>query len=173
MESIPRNYPGRCNANAMVGRYVRKHNPFISFDNIRNNATRCRNIVNSDELDRDLLNGNLPQYMYYTPNLDNDGHDTGIAYAGRFLQNFFANRLQSFPKNTLIVITWDEDDKTEGNRVFTVLIGSMIIPRTTDHTLFSHYSLLKTVEENWNLGNLGRNEVGATPFFNSTNMDLF
>ncbi|MBV2170023.1 MAG: alkaline phosphatase family protein, partial [Bdellovibrio sp.] len=38
------NYPGNCFTGATKGRYVRKHNPFISFDNISSDPNRCANI---------------------------------------------------------------------------------------------------------------------------------
>jgi acid phosphatase len=38
------NYPGNCYSSYTNGKYYRKHNPFISFNNIRNNATRCAKV---------------------------------------------------------------------------------------------------------------------------------
>ena len=64
-------------------KYYRKHNPFMTFDNIRNNPNRCKNIVSSDQLDLDIASGNLPNLMYYTPNIDNDAHNTGLDYANK------------------------------------------------------------------------------------------
>jgi len=159
-------FPGNCNPSQSVGYYYRKHNPFISFDNVRNNATRCAKIVNSNQLDTDLAANNLPQYMYFTPNINNDAHDTNIAYAGKWLRSFLTPRISKFPKGTLFVLTWDEDDKTEGNQIYTVLFGSMIAANSKDNTMYTHYSLLRTVEDNWNLGNLGRNDATANHFFN-------
>jgi hypothetical protein len=46
-----------------VGTYYRKHNPLISFNSIRNNATRCAKIVNADEFDTDL-NGKAPRALF-------------------------------------------------------------------------------------------------------------
>ena len=54
--------PGNCDASASVGTYYRKHNPLISFNSIRNNATRCAKIVNADEFDTDL-NGKVPHAL--------------------------------------------------------------------------------------------------------------
>jgi hypothetical protein len=45
---------GDCNPAETIGTYWRKHNPLISFDSVRNNATRCAKAVNSAELDTDL-----------------------------------------------------------------------------------------------------------------------
>ncbi|CAG8739677.1 15553_t:CDS:2, partial [Racocetra fulgida] len=56
--------------------YARKHNPFISMDDIRTNSTRCAKIVPGTQLDTDINNNAVPQFVYYTPNQNNDGHDT-------------------------------------------------------------------------------------------------
>eukprot|EP01127_Copromyxa_protea_P013954 TRINITY_DN3816_c0_g1_i1.p2 TRINITY_DN3816_c0_g1~~TRINITY_DN3816_c0_g1_i1.p2 ORF type:complete len:264 (-),score=57.62 TRINITY_DN3816_c0_g1_i1:56-847(-) len=157
-------YPGNCDPRMTIGLYWRKHNPWISFDNVRNNATRCAHIVNADEFEKDLNAGTLPEYSYYMPNIDNCGHNTGLAYADKFLGEFFGKYLDKFPKGTLIVITWDEDDNKHENHIYTALLGSMITPGTKDDTPYTHYSLLRTVEDNWNLGTLGREDAKATPF---------
>jgi len=156
-------YPGNCSSTGRSGKYYRKHNPFISFNNIRNNRTRCAKIVNAKQLDVDLSQGTLPQYMYYTPNIDNDCHDTDIAFGGKWLNGFLTSRLSKFPKGTLIFVTWDEDEGSEDNRIFTFMLGSMITPGSQDANEYNHYSLLRTVEANWGLGNLGRNDADATP----------
>uniref|UniRef100_A0A6B2LG19 Phosphoesterase n=1 Tax=Arcella intermedia TaxID=1963864 RepID=A0A6B2LG19_9EUKA len=157
------NFPGNCYAGQYLGKYFRKHNPFISFNNVRNNATRCANIVDSSQLDLDLKNGQLPQYSYFTPNIDDDAHNTNITFAGTWLDNFLAPRLASFPPRTLFMITWDEDDKTEGNRIDTFVWGTMIKAGASDNLPYNHYSTLRTVELNWDLGDLGRNDATANP----------
>jgi len=164
-KSYQEDYPGNCNADESVGLYYRKHNPFISFNNIRTNATRCANIVNAKQLDVDLAKGTLPELSYFTPNIDNDAHNTNISYAGQWLHSFLIPRLPKFPARTLFIVTWDEDDYTEENQIFTAVWGSMIKPNSKDHTFYDHYSLLRTIEDNWGLGNLGRNDANATPFF--------
>lgn len=52
-----------------IGKYARKHNPFISFKNISGNKQRCAKIVNSKQLDKDIANNNVPQFVFYTPNV--------------------------------------------------------------------------------------------------------
>jgi len=157
-------YPGNCFAGQVQGPYYRKHNPFISYNNIRNNNARCSRIVNSVELDWDIGNGTLPQYMYFTPNILNDCHNTSIAYGGRWLNSYLTPRIAKLPQGTLVVITWDEDDYTESNKIDTCMFGSMIIPGTSDGNRYTHYSLLRTVEVNWGLGTLGRHDSGASHF---------
>jgi len=161
-------YPGNCRPDEVIGRYARKHNPFISFDSVRTNKTRCANIVNSEEFDVDLKSGKMPQYSYFTPNLDNDAHDTNITFGGKWLDAFLTPRLSSLPAKTLVVVTWDEDDLTEENKILTFFLdsprGSMFKSGSTDNNKYNHYSLLATVEDNWDLGNLGRHDKGASIF---------
>lgn len=156
-------YPGNCYTGRQINQYVRKHNPFISFDSVRKTRL-CENIVNAKQLDIDLEKGTLPQYSYYTPNNDNNGHDTGLNFAGNYLREFFVPRLSKFPPGTLIIVTWDEDNYLSQNHIHTIALGSMVKPGTEDNTAYNHHSLLKTVEDNWNLGNLGRGDVKANSF---------
>lgn len=157
-------YPGKCNSDKSVGKYYRKHNPFISYNNIRKNETRCAKIVNLKALDDDLKAGTLPQYSWITPNIDNDAHDTDVKFGGKWLDGFFSERLLKFPEGTLVVVTWDEDDHTEENKILTFMLdpnGSIFKAGTVDKTKYTHYSLLRTIEDNWDLGNLGRHDKDA------------
>ncbi|KAF8933761.1 acid phosphatase [Dissophora ornata] len=152
------------------GLYFRKHNPFIMHDNIRTNATRCAKIVPATQLNLDLNSTEpLPNYMFFTPNIINDGHNTTVKDASKWLSGFLPPLLNNtkFINNTLVVLTFDETDnyKTASNNVLTLLMGDVIkgdLKNTTDDTFYSHYSLLSTVESNWDLGNLGRNDVNPT-----------
>lgn len=163
-------YPGNCSAiSCNTGCiYARKHNPAISFNDVRLNASQCSKIVNQSEFERDLAAGTLPQYSFYTPNQLNDGHNTGVAYAGNYIGRFFnATRLAMFPPRTLIFITFDEDDYSESNKIFTLMLGDMVYPNSQDVKVFpdGHSSLLRTVEENWALGTLGRADNSSEPIY--------
>jgi len=157
-------YPGNCFGGYASKPYVRRHNPFISFDYVRENPAICAKIVNSNELDVDLDSGHLPQYNYFIPDLNSDGHDTNITYAGKWLKNFLDERLPKLPPGTLVVVTFDEDYGEDFNRIYTVLLGDMVTPGSTDSTRYDHFSLLRTVEDNWDLGTLGRNDSTAIPY---------
>ncbi|KAF9547967.1 hypothetical protein EC957_007480 [Mortierella hygrophila] len=164
------------------GLYFKKHNPFVIHESIAGNATRCKNVVPDSQLPLDLFAASsptinpgvpLPNYMYYTPNMLNDGHNTTVRDASLFLSSFLPPLLASpafLHTNTLVVITFDEteDYTISDNLVYTLLLGSndFVIPpslkNTTDATFYTHYSLLSTVESNWDLGNLGRNDANKT-----------
>jgi hypothetical protein len=90
--------------------------------------------------------------------LDNDGHDTGVAFAGTYLTNFFAGK--TFPAKTLIVVTFDEDDFSQNNQIYTLVKGDFITAGTNNIN-YNHFSMLRTIEDNWNLGNLGQGDASA------------
>ncbi|KAH7044785.1 phosphoesterase family-domain-containing protein [Linnemannia elongata] len=149
------------------GKYFRKHNPFIIYDSIANNATRCSNVVPATQLQADIAAGNMPNYAFYTPNMVNDGHNSTVAVASNWLKGFLTPLLadKTFNNNTLVVVTFDETETYAlPNRVLAFLLGDTVaaLKNTTDSTFYTHYSLLSTVESNWDLGNLGRQDTNTT-----------
>jgi phosphatidylinositol-3-phosphatase len=59
-------------ANAAL--YVNKHNPFILFDDVRNDASRRANIKPYSDLAGDLDSGAAPNFVWITPNQCHDMH---------------------------------------------------------------------------------------------------
>lgn len=184
--------------------YMIKHNAFSSFAKIVRNEERWNKIQNEATLFSDLLNGTLPAYSWFTPNMWNDGHyvdgtnplvtppigkqpaeraPTLVDQAAEWLEGFF-ERLKfpgpdsHFPPNTLVVVTYDEadfeasyDPKTSRkyyydgpNQIYTVLLGDMITPGGVAYEGYNHYSLIKTIEYNFGLDNLGKNDKDANWF---------
>ncbi|KAF9558059.1 acid phosphatase [Agrocybe pediades] len=151
--------------------YVRKHNPLITYDSVATNNTRTLNIKNFTLFQQDLAANRLPQWMFITPNMTNDGHDTNVTFASKWANGFLTPLLKNPNFNgprTLIVLTFDEN-KTDNqqNRIDTLLLGSAIpshLVGTTDASFYTHYSELATIEANWNLHTLGRYDVGANVY---------
>lgn len=162
-KSYVEGYPGGCNKKSKIGRYVRKHSPFISFKDVQKNPERCARIVNSSELDKDFQKGQLPDFSFYVPDLDNDGHDTGIEFADRYMAKRFQPFLDDkrFTDEVLFVVTFDEGRYFSSNQVYTILVGPKVKPGITSKTRYTHYSLLRTIEEALGLGSLGRGDRSA------------
>lgn len=102
----------------------------------------------------------------------NDGHDSSVTVAGQWAKDFLVPLLSNKNFNTdrtLVVLTFDEcSNYVAANRVYTVLLGGAISSTsvgTSNGTRFNHYSLTRTVEQNWGLGDLGENDVDASSFF--------
>ncbi|ORY33211.1 hypothetical protein BCR33DRAFT_520845 [Rhizoclosmatium globosum] len=155
-------FPGNCFTESYSDRYVRKHNPFMSFNNIRNDPKRCANIVSADELKVDEQTGTLPNYILFTPDMDNDGHDTGVPYSSAWLKEFLEPKLANpVYANTLFHITYDEDGyDTLTNNIYSLFLGKGILAKgVVDNTWYTHYSALATVEELFGLGSLGKGDA--------------
>lgn len=150
--------------------YVRKHNPHVQYNGIADHADRLSHIKNFTLFERDLKNHALPQWMFITPNMTNCGHDTNIGVSGQWSWNFISPLLEDeyFNNNTLVVLTFDENETYEiPNQVYTLLLGDLIpdeLRGTEDDTYYDHYSLLATVQANWGLPTLGRHDCGANVF---------
>ncbi|KAJ7074697.1 phosphoesterase family-domain-containing protein [Mycena amicta] len=149
--------------------YVRKHNPPTIFDAIANDAERIKRIRTFNDFANDVVNGTLPQWVFVTPNMVNDAHDTTIDFAAAFLQYWFVPLLKDPRVNgerTLILLTFDENENhAEQNTVWTAALGNAVpknLRGTTDNTLYTHYSTIATVQANWGLKSLGRQDTNAS-----------
>ncbi|AMD21009.1 HEL272Wp [Eremothecium sinecaudum] len=150
--------------------YVRKHNPLVTYDSVTSRPELLGHMKNFTAFYRDLEQQTLPQFAYITPNMTNCGHDTTIQFAGSWTKEFLEPLLENeyFMKDTLVLLTFDENDTyATPNRVFSLLLGGAIPEKlrgTVDDTYYDHYSQLSTVEANWDLPSLGRNDVYANVF---------
>ena len=52
--------------------------PLISYDSVSSDLDRLAKTKNFTMFDRDLAANELPQWMFITPNMTNDGHDSSI-----------------------------------------------------------------------------------------------
>ncbi|KAK8044433.1 acid phosphatase phoa [Apiospora rasikravindrae] len=151
--------------------YVRKHNPLMSFDSVTSDPNRLAKSKNLTMFYSDLAANKLPQWLFITPNMTSDGHDTSVTTAGLWTRNFLTPLLADPHFNTdrtLVVVTFDETESyLSSNKVFTLLLGGAVKGKegTKVDTKFNHYSGLKTVEDNWGLGNLGENDLSAVAYF--------
>lgn len=150
--------------------YVRKHNPAVSYNANAGIIDRLAVIKNLTTFYKDLEAETLPQWMFITPNMTSDGHDTSVTVAGTWTRTFLEPLLKDkrFMQNTLVLVTFDENETyTIQNRILAVLLGDAVpanLVGTTDNSYYSHYSEIATAEANWDLHTLGRFDVGANVF---------
>jgi hypothetical protein len=159
-------YPGKCSLSEWSRHYAKKHNVLISFKNIQENVKRCERIVGAQDFDKDIKAKMLPEFSLFIPNQNNNGHDPGIKQANKWLSKFLDPYLNDaeLMSDTLFVVTFDEDDYSgKENKIYTVFLGGGVIPGVVSDTRYDHYSLLRTVEETFDLGTLERNDAKAKP----------
>ena len=69
----------------------------------------------------------------------------------------------------LTISAFDESyHYTNNNGVYSILLGDALEAsdiNTSDDTAYNHYSQMATVEQNWDLGDLGLGDSTAAAFF--------
>jgi hypothetical protein len=105
---------------------------------------------------------------FVIPNLNDDMHNGTIAEADTWLNtNLSAYATWAEANNSLLIVTWDEDDYTENNQIPTIIVGQTSSPASTTETI-NHYNLLATLEQMYGLSEVGSSS-GATPITNIWN----
>ena len=154
------------------GNYVRRHVPFLSFREVQQKW--CDRVVRVDSGSAKNFfvqdaNKGLVAYSFYSPNMVHDGHDTSVTVAGawvkKFLDETFPEKLR---KGTLVIVTFDESGGNRDNRIYTVFLGDMVKSASQQDPaalgrLYTHYSVLRTVEDNFGLEPLTANDRNASP----------
>jgi hypothetical protein len=154
------------------GNYTRRHVPFLSFREVQ--SKWCDRVIRVDSSKSDNVfvqdaRKGLVAYSFYSPNMNHDGHDTNVKVAGawvkKFLDDTFPEKLR---KGTLVVVTFDESGGNADNRIYTLLVGDMVKTANQQDPKalamhYTHYSLLRTIEDNFGLEPLTANDRDAAP----------
>jgi hypothetical protein len=224
MEAMPS--VGFLGDSANGGLYASKHNPFVLFDDIRNNPKRLANIKPFTSFASDLAHNKVADFVWISPDQCNDMHG-GVSAQPGFPESpcpysnakndaadiLLKKNADAFVKSTVnmirhssawtgnsaIFIISDENDYTgtastdgwetaagccdspilpagyqflksdgvtpDGNTWAGGMYGGGLVPAVVVSTHgkrhfvgtvpFNHYSLLRTIEQAWNLGYLG------------------
>jgi hypothetical protein len=145
--------PYPCFRGASAGAYVKKHNPFIYFDDVVGSAQRCQKLVGFGQLATDLRSGRLPTYAWISPNLCDDGHDCGLSAGDRFLARTVPMLVREIGPNGLLVLTWDEGSSDDGccgiargGHITTIVVGPDVRRGARNASPIDHYGVLATIE---------------------------
>lgn len=131
-------------------KYARKHAPWVNFANIPPADSRPFSAFPAP-----ANYPALPTVSFVVPNVDNDMHDGSIARGDQWLrQNLSAYAEWAKANNSLLILTWDEDDNTEHNRIPTIFYGANVRPGTYSEPI-SHYNVLSTLEQMYGLPKIG------------------
>ncbi len=158
--------PSPCYTGDSAGNYVLKHNPFIVFqDNLQPGACHILPYPGAAGLVAALAAGTAPDFVWITPNLNDDMHDGTIQQADQWLQANLPGVLASswFRANGTVLITMDEGTDNSGccggaaagGQVPMVVISSNARGKGNFATPGDHYGTLRTIEEAFGLSSLG------------------
>jgi phospholipase C len=159
MESMPR----PCFTGGSSGGYAKKHDPFMYFNDVRGNRSRCGKIVPAGQLSTDLRAGALPQFAFIAPNLCDDTHDCSVSTGDRYLSRLVPALLQEIGPHGFLVLTWDEGDSNrgccgglaKGGHIPTIVAGPDVRGGAKVAIPYSHYSTLRTIENAFGVAPLG------------------
>ena len=133
-----------------AGKYARKHSPWVNFTNVPPSSS-----VPFSQFNARSDYASLPTVSFVIPNLDNDMHDGTISQADTWLAtNLTSYANWAVANNSLLVLTWDEDDDGPDNHIPTVIYGAHVKTGSYAETV-DHYNVLSTVEEMYGLPKTG------------------
>jgi acid phosphatase len=111
------------------GAYLKHHNPFAYFSDVRNSSGERLNLVPFTHFASDLTNGRLPNFSFIVPNAYHDAHSGSLSAADSWLRTNIGPLVNnaSVMKNSVLVIVFDEsfvsDTAHGGGHVAMVVIG--------------------------------------------------
>ena len=141
--------------------YYRRHNPLIDFSDVCPGTGQEKNSVPFDQMTADWANNQTVNYVYITPDSDEDAHNGTLAGADQWLQQnvpAILARPEFQPGGDgILFIVWDEgtlykDNRCSatvkngcGGRTATLVIGPRVKPGYQSTTLYHNTNVLKTV----------------------------
>jgi phosphatidylinositol-3-phosphatase len=130
------------------GAYQRKHNPV-------SNWLQLPSVLNQRFADFPRDFAKLPTLSFVIPNQNHDMHDGSFEMADDWLKANIAPYADwAMQHNSLLIITWDEDNYLADNRIVTVMLGPMVKAGKSTQRI-NHYNLLRTLLDFYGLPALG------------------
>lgn len=146
--------PGADYTGCRTGGYARKHNPWVNFPDLPASVNQPYSALPSDF-------SRLPTVSFVVPNLCNDMHDCGVAAGDAWAEkNLPAYVAWARAHNSLLMVTFDEDNGSRANHIATFLVGPMVTAGTSSQRT-DHYGLLRTLEDMYGLPAIGQSADAA------------
>jgi phosphatidylinositol-3-phosphatase len=132
-----------------AGEYARKHAPWTDFSNVPSTDSVPFSSFPTNY-------ANLPTISFVIPDLLDDMHDGTIQQGDSWLQT----NLQGYvtwakANNSLLIVTFDEDQGTTVNQIATIFVGPMVKPGKYSEKI-NHYNVLRTLEAIYGLPYAGK-----------------
>jgi acid phosphatase len=140
--------PGFTGCSSPDGQYARKHNPWVDFSSTPPGANLPMTALPADY-------AALPTVGVVIPDMCHDMHDCPVSTGDTWARDHLAGYVQwARTHNSLLVVTFDEDDGRSQNHMATTLVGPMVRPGDVGGRA-DHYTLLRTIEDMYGLPALG------------------
>jgi acid phosphatase len=132
-----------------AGGYARKHAPWVNFRKLPSTVNQPFSAFPAADFEQ------LPTVAFVVPSLGNDMHDGTVAEGDSWLKtrlDLYVHWAQTH--NSLLIVTWDEDDGHHGNQVLTIFHGPMVRAGSYGEHI-THYEVLRTIEDLLGLAHVG------------------
>ena len=134
---------------ATSGSYARKHCPWVNWQGSPTNGIPSNLNQPFTAFPTDYTK--LPTLCFVIPNLLDDMHDGTVGAADTWIKNNLKKYVEwCKANNSLFILTVDEDDKTEGNQIYSIILGQDIKAGTYAQPI-THYNFLRTLEDLYGL----------------------
>ncbi|MGW6877598.1 alkaline phosphatase family protein [Streptomyces xanthophaeus] len=138
------------------GQYAQKHNPWFAFKNVPLTTGKTWTQFPRGDF------AALPHLSFVVPNQCNDMHSCPVSTGDTWVKNNLDAYAQwAKANNSLLVLTWDEDNFLGSNQIATVFYGAHV-KQGRYSTAYNHFNLLRTFEDLFGTGHAG-NAATAQP----------
>ncbi|WP_405763307.1 alkaline phosphatase family protein [Streptomyces sp. NBC_00045] len=139
------------------GQYAQKHNPWFAFKNVPLNTGKTWAQFPQNDF------AALPDLSFVVPNQCNDMHSCSVNTGDTWTKNNLDAYAQwAKANNSLLVLTWDEDNYLGSNQIATVFYGARV-KTGTYAAAFNHHHLLRTFEDLFGTASHAGNAANVQP----------
>jgi Phosphoesterase family len=132
------------------GQYARKHAPWTNFSNVPGSVSQPFTSWPAGDF------AGLPTVSFVIPNLCNDMHDCDVAAGDAWLRaHISAYADWAMSHDSLLILTWDENDDSPGNQITTIMAGQLVKAGRYAEPI-THYNVLATIETAYALPRSGQ-----------------
>jgi hypothetical protein len=164
-EDLPAAGSTVCSSGTTPNTYQRKHNPWVNFSDVPAESNQPFSAFPSDF-------ATLPTLSFVVPNQCHDMHDCSVLTGDAWLQaNIDPYAQWAKAHNSLLVLTWDENDYSVPNQITTIFVGALVVPGQYSEAI-NHYTVLATLEAMYGLDAAG-GAAAETPVTDVWDTTLF
>jgi hypothetical protein len=143
--------------------YERKHNPWVNWVNNPVGINQLPPSVNQPFASFPTDFSLLPTVAIVVPNEQNNMHDGSVQQGDAWLGSNLGGYVQwAKNHNSLLIVTFDENDGSPGNHIPTIFVGPMVKPGFAESQPVNHFNVLRTIEDLFGLPSAGAS-AGAAP----------
>jgi phospholipase C len=155
--------------------------PLLNFDRFLDDPTLSSHIVDLSQYFIDLQNGTLPSVAYIIPSGASEHPPSSLKSGQRFVKTIIQELMRSSSwDSSAFMLAYDDwggwydhvppiqvDQYGYGPRVPVILVSPYAKSGNIDHTVLDFTSILKFIEQNWNIEPLAQRDANANNFLSA------